>query len=157
MRRHNQPEREELCCRRCVHGAGTTKQGKRHDKFAKALQDVKCNWNDKPEKRKDPGASPRRGPGGELVGRSRSKTMLQMKRSRPREFENGTVWDIGGGPRLLWIGLPGTRWPWDPFALLGFSLRCKSSFSRTTSFSASQAWDWQCLRRFTFHDFDIRS
>ena len=61
----------------------------------------------------------------------------------------------------MWIGLLGTHLLRHPlqlfFAVLGFSLCCKSYFTQTTSFLASQMWARQCLRRFTFYDFDRRS
>ena len=94
-RRHSRPEREGLCCHRCVHGAGTTeKQCKCYDKVAEAQVDVKPNSNEKPERRKDPGASRRRGRGGELAGRSRSRMMLvtrRRSRKRSRKTWNWTV------------------------------------------------------------------
>ena len=52
------------------------------------------NLNEKPERRKDPGASLRREQGGELVGRSRSRMMLETRRRtrmRTRETWNGKV------------------------------------------------------------------
>ena len=58
--------------------------------YAEAQRDFKSNSNEKPEKRKDPGASLRRERGGELAGRSRSEMMLMMRR-RLREFGIGKV------------------------------------------------------------------
>ena len=73
-RRHSRPEREEQCCRRCGRGVGTTeKECKRHDKVPKEQEE-------EPERRKDPGASLRRERGGELVGRSRSRMMLETRK-----------------------------------------------------------------------------
>ena len=90
-RRHSRPEREELCCRHCAHGAGTTeKQWKRHDKVAEAQGDENPNVNEKPERHKDPGASRRREQGGELAGRSRSRMTLETRR-RSRKMWNGVV------------------------------------------------------------------
>ena len=94
-RRHSRPEREGLCCHRCVHGDGTTeKQCKCYDKVAEAQGDVKPNSNEKPERRKDPGASRRRGRGGELAGRSRSRMMLETRRrSRRRRRRSRMTWN----------------------------------------------------------------
>ena len=86
-RRHSRPEREELCCHHCVHGDGTTEK-QCVNKVAQG--DENPNSNEKPERRKDPGASRRRGRGGELAGRSRSRMMLETRR-RSRETWNWAV------------------------------------------------------------------